>query len=85
MAGCAKTIALPPCAAEGFMGNIMVFPKATLLGWPFALKTPRRQDGLNIVLDSNPAVRSMLCWQPTSRDLLLQCAATAGKRKQSGL
>jgi hypothetical protein len=36
--GCAKLLVLPTCAANRFMSNIMVFPTATLSGWPFAPK-----------------------------------------------
>jgi hypothetical protein len=41
---CAKLPALPPCAADALMGNIIMFPTATLLSWPFAhnSKAPRR-------------------------------------------
>ncbi len=43
---CAKLQTLPPCAADAFVGNIKMFPTATLPGWPFA-HNPRRQDSLN--------------------------------------
>ncbi len=43
--GCGKLKALPPCAFDGFVSNIKVFPMAMLPGWPFApSKTPGAQN-----------------------------------------
>jgi len=43
---CGKLKALPPCAFDGFVSNIKMFPMAMLPGWPFA---PSKTPGAEIV------------------------------------
>ena len=52
--GCAKLRCLPPCIADAFMGNIMMFPRPRFQAGLSRTQLQRRQDGLKIVFDSIP-------------------------------